>query len=201
MSLIIAARFETFDHAKNAAATLMQNGVASEDMHTFFVNPAGAHGRLAIGGDRAADPDAKGASFGAVGGAAGLAVIGAVLGAMIGFGLGQSFLIVAAGAGLGAYVGSLIGGVARMGRDKTGKSKAEQYESEHYAGRPAGVVLAVRVEPEQQERIANLLRDHGGIEVERAQGRWENGQWRDFDPLVTPDIQEDTRSRDPASPV
>lgn len=197
MSLIIAARFETFDQAKSAAAALMDVGVVSEDLHTFFVNPAGAHGRLPMGGDRIADPDSKGAPFGAVGGAAGLAVIGAVIGALIGFSLGHALFPVAIGAGLGAYIGSLMGGVSLLGRDKSSKNRATRREAEEYAGRPAGVLLAVHVQPAHQQDIAAVLRRHGGMEVERAQGRWENGQWQDFDPLEMPHVTDEAAS--PAS--
>lgn len=190
MSLIIAARFDTFDHAKLAADQLMKNGVGSDDMHTFFVNPAGAHARLPIGGDRVADPASRGAPLGAIGGAAMLAVVGAVIGALIGFSLNNSVLPVIGGAGVGAYIGSLIGGVSRLGIRRNNLSVKQGVVDEVPSGRPAGVLLAVRVDATQQQRISDLLRQAGGVEIERAQGRWENGQWRDFDPLETPDLQD-----------
>jgi hypothetical protein len=43
---------------------------------------------------------------------------------------------------------------------------------------------------EHEKRIANLLREGGGIEVERAQGRWRDGKWEDFDPLVAPELEK-----------
>lgn len=189
MSLIIAARFDTFDHAREAADKLMRNGVRSEDMHTFFVNPAGAHDRLPLGGDRVADPASRGAPFGAVGGAAILAVVGAVIGSLIGFSLNNAILPVIGGAGVGAYVGSLIGGVSRLGRKNTATAGPVEAEEDVAAARPAGVLLAVRVDSGQQQLISGLLREAGGFEIERAHGRWEGGQWRDFDPLETPEEQ------------
>lgn len=189
MSLIIAARFDTFEHAERAADSLMKNGVQSEDMHTFFVNPAGAHARLPIGGDRIADSGSKGAPYGAFGGAALLALVGGVVGALIGFILNNAVLPVAIGAGIGAYVGSLIGGVSRLGRKENMGAETNSLSVEDQPGRPAGVLLAVRVDAPEQIRIGDLLRAAGGIEIERAQGRWEGGQWRDFDPLDTPDLQ------------
>lgn len=195
MSLIIAARFDTFDHAKTAADALMRNGVHSDDMHTFFVNPAGAHARLPMGGDRMADPGSKGAPFGALGGAALFAVVGAVVGALIGFSMNNAMLPILVGAGLGAYVGSMIGGVSRLGKNQRTASELSAREVatdnvENQPGRPAGVLLAVRVDAVDQQRVSDLLRQSGGIEIERAQGRWEEGQWRDFDPLDTPDLQQ-----------
>lgn len=191
MSLILAARFDTFDHAQHAADKLMRNGVKSEDMHTFFVNPAGAHARLPMGGDRMADPASKGAPLGAIGGAAIFAVIGAVIGAMIGFSLNNAILPVVGGAGVGAYIGSLMGGVSRLGRSRRSDQTVKAQEDEVPAGRHSGVLLAVRVDAAQQQTISALLSEAGGVEIERAQGRWEGGQWRDFDPLETPDLQED----------
>lgn len=190
MSLIIAARFDTFDHAQGAADALMKDGVHADDMHTFFVNPPGAHARLSIGGDRVSDPGSIGAPYGAFGGAAILAVIGAVIGALIGFSLNNAMLPVVGGAGVGAYIGALIGGVSRLGRKEPGQTKHTPDVGQEKAGRPAGVLLAIRADVGRQQRIAELLRQNGGIEVERAQGRWENGQWRDFDPLATPDLQD-----------
>ena len=191
MSLIIAARFDTFEHAERAANALMKNGVQSDDMHTFYVNPAGAHARLPIGGDRVADAGSKGAPHGAFGGAAILALVGGVIGSLIGFSLNNALLPVLIGAGIGAYVGALIGGVSRLGRNEKTDSGHTIQNVEDQPGRPAGVLLAVRVDVADQGRIGDLLRQSGGTEVERAQGRWDNGQWRDFDPLETPDLQRD----------
>lgn len=191
MSHIIAARFETFEQAEGAARALMAAGVVSDDMHTFFVNPAGAHDRFALGGDRPADPDSKGAPAGAYGGAAALAVVGAVIGSLIGFSFGHSLLPVAGGAGVGAYLGALIGGLSKLGKNKADRSPRQQEKVEHYGGRPAGVLLAVRVDLPDQQGIASILRQQGGVEIERAQGRWEEGKWKDFDPLTSPDAAGD----------
>lgn len=197
MSLIVAARFDTFEHASRAADALMKAGVGTDDMHTFFVNPAGAHSRLSIGGDRLADPESGGAPFAAVGGAAILAIVGAVVGSLIGFSLNNAVLPVVVGAGVGAYVGSVVGGVSRLGRRQADArtqsampEAAARATQEADAARPAGVLLAVRVDAGQQQQIADLLRASGGIEIERAQGRWENGQWRDFNPLEERDLDD-----------
>lgn len=199
MSLIIAARFDTFEDAERAAVALTENGVQSDDMHTFYVNPAGAHARLPMGGDRLADSGSKGAPFGAFGGAAILALVGGGIGALIGFSLNNAILPVVVGAGIGAYVGSLIGGVSRLGRNEKSDSRPNKQSVEDTPGRPAGVLLAVRVDAPDQQRIADVLRSSGGVEVERAQGRWERGQWRDFDALETPELQR--KSDGVATPI
>lgn len=184
MSVIIAARFETFETAQNAVNALINDGVSSEDLHTFYVNPPGEHAQLPMGGDRLYDAGSKGAMQGAFGGAALLGVIGAVIGALIGFSFGNSLWPVAIGAGAGAYAGSFIGSLSALGREKTTDISMVSESPPSQSERPSGVLLAVRADTPQHQHIAEILRLHGGIEIERAQGRWEAGQWKDFDPLA-----------------
>ena len=61
MSLIVAARFQTFDEASEATQRLRLEGFDEGEIHTFYINSAGEHARYPIGGDRAADPDARNA--------------------------------------------------------------------------------------------------------------------------------------------
>ncbi len=196
MSLIVAARFETFDAAEKAASALTQAGVAPDALHTFFVNPAGAHDRYPLGGDRAADPQAKGAPYGAVGGAAAVGIVGALVGGVIAFTFADSVLPIVAGAGVGAYIGSLAGAVHSLGGKKK-RDQGEQRSGGHPAdeiqegqGHPSGVMLAVHTSPEHEKRIAGILRDNGGTAVERAQGRWRDGKWEDFDALADPELEQ-----------
>ena len=51
------------------------------------------------------------------------------------------------------------------------------------AGYDAGVLVAVHVSPETQVQAAATLREAGGMDIERASGRWKQGRWSDFDPL------------------
>jgi S-formylglutathione hydrolase FrmB len=48
------------------------------------------------------------------------------------------------------------------------------------------VLVAVHVSPESQDQAAAALREAGGIDIERASGRWKQGRWSDFDPLQPP---------------
>ena len=191
MALIVAARFDTFEEAERAAASLMDRGIAGEELHTFFVNPAGAHDRYALGGDRAADPDSKGGQFGAVGGAAAVGIVGALIGGVIAFTFSTSFLIVVGGAGAGAYIGSLAGAMYVLGKSRPRRSLQEAVDAKVNEGRASGVLLAVHTSPEHEKNVARILKDAGGQEVERAQGRWEEGGWEDFDPLVSPQLEKD----------
>lgn len=189
MSLIVAARFETFDAAELAAGVLMQAGVTHDALHTFYVNPPGTHDRYPLGGDRAADPDSEGGSYSAVGGAAAVGLVGAIVGAAITFTFTDSMLPVVGGAGAGAYIGSLAGALYSLGRARPRRTFEQAQEAKIHEGRKSGVMLAVHTSREHEMRIAGILRDAGGVEVERAEGRWVNGKWQDFDPLEGPQLE------------
>lgn len=179
MSLIIAGRFQTFPAAEAAAQRLFQNGFVEEDVTLFFVNPSGQHARHPIGGDVGTDAGASAAPKGAGKGVTIGAVAGAVVGAAI-FAVFQAPLLVSViAAGVGAYVGSLVGAMSHTRKPK-GPAQAEE------PMRHAGVVVAVHVSPETQGQAADTLRAAGGMDIERASGRWKQGRWSDFDPLQPP---------------
>ncbi len=185
MSLIVAARFDTFDAAEAAAARFFAQGWEQDALNIFFVNPPGAHARYPVGGDRAADPDARGAEGGAWGGAAAFGAVGAVVGAGLLMAFGQAGWIVVAAAAVGAYLGALGGALSVAGKAKRAFAKSSQ-TSDSPPVRPSGVLLAVHVEPGQQTDVADMLRACGGKDVERANGRWREGRWVDFDPIEPP---------------
>ncbi|MGS1107711.1 hypothetical protein ACVCNH_15780 [Achromobacter anxifer] len=186
MSLIVAARFDTFDHAAEAARKLCAEGFTEDDLHTFYINTAGEHARFPIGGDRVADPDAKGGHFGAVAGASALGLVFALVGGLIAARVGASVWIVIAAAGVGAYLGALAGALWVIGRGRR-KPAAESFADDtHPAVRQAGVMLALHVSPDRDAPARTVLMQAGGRDIERAQGRWLNGKWEDFDPLTPP---------------
>lgn len=183
MALIVAARFQTFDQAEVAAQRLFEAGYRDEDMHTFYVGIAGEHGIYPVGGDRRADPDARGASVGAMLGAAGLGILFALVCAAVAWQFQPSAIAVAAAGGVGAYIGALGGALWVSGR---GRRRHPAAPRQHPEVRQAGVLLALHVQPDQEARAAALLREAGGADVERANGRWMNGKWQDFNPLEPP---------------
>ncbi|MGS1011443.1 hypothetical protein [Achromobacter anxifer] len=186
MSLIVAARFDTFDHAAEAARKLCAEGFTEDDIHTFYINTAGEHARFPIGGDRVADPDAKGGHFGAVAGASALGLVFALLGGLIAARVAASVLIVIAAAGVGAYLGALAGALWVVGRGRREHPAASYADDTHPAVRQAGVMLALHVSPDRDALARTVLTQAGGRDIERAQGRWLNGKWEDFDPLTPP---------------
>lgn len=182
MSLIVAARFTTFPAAEDAAQKLFNAGFVEEDVTLFFVNPRGQHARFPIGGDTNKDAGSTDAPKGA-----GMGVtIGAVAGAVVGVAIFAAFsapvIVSLIAAGVGAYVGSLVGAMARTREG----GKAGHASPFHEETRDSGVLVAVHVSPDNQFDAARVLREAGGVAIERASGRWQQGRWADFDPLKTP---------------
>jgi hypothetical protein len=180
MSLIIAGRFQTFPAAETAAQRLFARGFVEEDVTLFFVNPSGQHARYPIGGDVGTDAGAGGAPKGAGKGVTIGAVLGAIVGAAVFAVFKAPLLVLVVAAGVGAYIGSLAGAMSntRKPREHAAASHASDEHPRH-----AGVLVAVHVSPETQGDAAAVLREAGGMDIERASGRWKQGRWSDFDPL------------------
>lgn len=177
MTLIIAARFPTFDAANAAAQRLMQAGVHEDSLHVFFVNPPGAHDSFSMGGDQAADPNTRPAPARALGIAALLGAVGAVIGGVIVSAFADSFIPILAGAGVGAYVGSLAG--AMSGMDRRRKSVQEPHRSQAPSeGRPAGVLLAVNAAGKGRRRLrhCSLRRAAHRSSAHKGVGEMANGK-------------------------
>jgi hypothetical protein len=125
-----------------------------------------------------ADPQARGAGRSALKGAAWGAGAGGVAGALAGP------LGAAVGASTGAWIGAL-GGALR------GLSSEEQDSPE--TRRSAGVVVAVHVAPGTSEsEVERILREDGAMAVEKAEGEWRAGEWKDFDPVASPEAPHES---------
>lgn len=170
MDNIIAARFQTDEEAKTAAASLA--GLVDEnDICIFFNNQPGAHDS-----DRDADSSGdQGAATGAATGAASGGAVAGTIGTLVG---GPAVGAVAAA--VGGYTGSLAGTAG--GLPDQGKATNEGAHP-----RSAGMMVAVRVvNTDNSNQIIERLRSYGGADIERAQGKWVNGDWVDFDPATPP---------------
>jgi hypothetical protein len=170
MEDIIAGRFQTEDQTRAAARSLVD--IVSENVICiFFNNQPGAHdsGRdAASSGDQGA---AKGATAGAVSGGAAGATVGTLVGGPA---------VGAVAAAVGGYVGSLAGTAGGLPEGGEGTKGAQH-------PRPAGMMLAVRIaNAGDAQRIIERLKLNGAADVERAKGKWENGDWVDFDPVMPP---------------
>ncbi|QVQ25849.1 hypothetical protein [Achromobacter deleyi] len=184
MSLIVAARFEGFEAAQGAVQRLGLSGFPEWDIHTFYVNPAGEHGRYPFGGDRRSDPDSGRADMGAYLGAGGVGAVFAVVGGFVAAELSDSVAAILAAAGVGAYLGSLFGALWVTGHGTT--QHGHFNPDAHAEVRKAGVMVAVRTRPQREMLACRILRDAGGADVEHANGHWRNNHWEDFDALSPP---------------
>lgn len=184
MAHIIAGRFETQEAADRAVAALVDAGFTPGDYGSFYTTPPGQHHQKPTGGDVHHDEGTKhsgrnAAIGGVVGGVAGLAAGG------VAAAVGEPGFIapaVIAGTGVGAYAGSLQGGLSG-----TRAGDPAQATTEEPVERPAGVLVAVRVDREgERDRAVDVLAAQGAEDVEEAEGTWRDGAWADFDPTVPP---------------
>jgi hypothetical protein len=176
VSNIVAAEFEGFEAARAARSALRDEGFASSRTSMFYLNAGGQHARFPIGGDQYADPEAKGAGKGALAGAAIGGVAGLALGIAAAAVVGP--LAVVAGLAAGAYAGSLAGTVGWLGQ---GSKRSQPLN------RPAGVVVAAFAPtPAEREHATSVLERHRPRAIEQADGTWQDGTWKDFDPVSIP---------------
>ena len=188
MTTIIAGTYQQQDQAQAAAAQLARAGFPAAEMTMFFVNPPGQNARYPIGGDKEESSGTHEAPTGAAAGAA----VGGVIGAAVGLAtlpvLGPAAPV--AGAGIGAYTGSLYGTLNKVG-DATGPDAdaAKRADPVEPPPRKSGMLVAVCASTsEQQANAIRILRTHGAADIERAKGTITGGQWTDFNPLtpITP---------------
>jgi len=196
VSLIIAARFDTFPHANDAGHALLQRGFHPGDITSFYVNPAGQHSLYPLGGDRSMDRGTRKSPRGAIVGALIGLVIGAVVGALLLLFFNVPEILVIAMSLVFAYGGSLAGAMyaakdASAARaivrgpsagDTPGPQRVVRPENAH----ASGVMVAVRVTPGNRDLARKVLKTSGGMDIEQAEGTWRDGTWVDFDPLIVP---------------
>jgi len=217
----IVGSFDSFEEAKRVARDLTDDGFVEGDVNVVASNlrgdyagktaamgdnprvssdaPMTAGGEGLTTGDRVAEntaDDASGAAAGAVtggvvGGAAGLAA------SLMGLAIPGIGPIIAAGpivatlsgAGVGAVAGGLIGGLTDMGVSKT--------DAEYYAEsvRRGGALVTVRADDMRADRAAEIMRDHGAVDIEQRAEQWRERGWSGWndkaDPYTAQDIERD----------
>lgn len=190
MHTIIAGRVETQERAERARSLLHQRGIAPEDIQSFYVNPPGQHDATPVGGDVDQDPGLGKSSVGLTGGATVGAVAGVAAGALAA-GAVAPLIAPAVLVGLavaGAHAGGLAGMVAsgRSGEEEDAATESNQPGSDAIDTRRGGMMIAVRASPALEHVAIDSLREIGAEDIERAEGDWQNGDWKDFDPLQPP---------------
>jgi len=166
-------------------------GSSTGSMTGATTTPTSSTGTTMTDRDRTATDtgthDHSGAATGAVtggvvGGAAGLA---ASLMSLTIPGIGPIIAagpIVAAltGAGVGAVAGGLIGGLTDLG---VSHEHAEYYSE---AVRRGGALVTVRADESRAERAAEIMREHGAIDIDRRVERWRETGWQGYDANAQP---------------
>ena len=214
----IVGSFDSFKEAKRVSQDLMDEGFRDADVNVVASNlrgdytgsPPGDYARplsdaaLPAGGeglvrDRVVDKDVddtSGAAAGAVtggvvGGAAGLAA------SLMGLAIPGIGPIIAAGpivatlsgAGVGAVAGGLIGGLTDMGVSKT--------DAEYYAEsvRRGGALVTVRADDSRADRAADIMREHGAVDIEQRAEQWRERGWSGWNdkaaPYTAADLERD----------
>ena len=187
MSLIVAARFDTFEAAESAARSLFERSFKEEDVNIFFVNPPGQHDRHELGGDHDVDPGLAKSHWGAGAVAALFAALGFVIALAIAelMKINWIWFVACVGAMVGAYGGTLVGAMQSSRKTPSLRAPGARQRT-----RSAGVLLSVHVDAETETLAAATLRDAGGQDVEKASGRWQQGRWSDFDALKPPVLSD-----------
>jgi hypothetical protein len=150
-----------------------------DEFASYYINPPGQHGLRPLGGP-VAEHGPRNASTGAVvGGATGVA-LGGLAGAVSPEAGAAAAM---AGAGVGAYVGSLYGALNQL---QDNDVELALLETPMEAG--AGPMVAICIDRPGTEQVARAaLNRHGAHAIERQEGRWEAGDWKDFDPELPAD--------------
>ncbi|MCC6534755.1 MAG: hypothetical protein IT531_19595 [Burkholderiales bacterium] len=185
MAKLITGRFDDIEEVRRALVAIQNVGFARHEYGTFYVTPPGQHHRYPIGGDAyrdaATQDSAKGAAAGAaMGGTAGLAAGVAAAVALPVAGLAAAL----AGLGVGAYVGSLVGAMSQARH-----ADADDASIEHPVEQPGGVRIAVNVDNGNEAAARQALITAGAEDIVAAEGVWQDGEWKDFDPRALPPTQ------------
>jgi hypothetical protein len=179
MTTIIAGGFDHISRSEEAMRRLREAGVSEDDLCEFRVNPAGEHHATALGGDRDKSPGNITTEDGATKGAAIGAAIGVAAGAAATPFMGPA--AIAAGAGVGGYTGSLLGSLGRENREP---------QPDRTYVRPAESLVAVNIGGGNVggDDVVRIFEECGARQVERAEGLWQDGEWKDFDPVGPPNL-------------
>lgn len=174
MATIIAGRFATFDQANVVARRLYDRAFRPTDVSVFFLNPTDQHATRPTGVGKSTNATDKPAGTGAAQGVIAGGVIGLIVGAILFAAVWRLWLVPVVAAMGGAYLGAFMGALRRLrGRQQASQSPTRMHD--------AGVMLATHVDEATAHTAIEVLREAGAEAIERANGVWEGGEWRDFD--------------------
>ena len=187
----IIGSFDDSRAAHRAAQALIDDGFMQQDLSVFASNILGDYtpdGRPLFV-DEAPETGAEtGAVAGGVlGGAAGLtaSLVGLAipgLGPVVAVG---PLIAMLTGAGAGAVTGGLIGALTHSG--------VSQEHASFYAEsiRRGGALVTLRADESRAERAAEILREHGAIDLDERVMRWRDSGWHGWDSSTKPFTPEE----------
>ena len=186
----IVGVFDTFDEAKKAGQDLEAAGLAHNDISIVANNESGqyaANDTTTVDGTTTTSGHAIGHD----------AVVGAEIGAVGGFLIGMTGLLIPGlgwfatagwlaatlgGAATGAIAGGLVGALTHVGVPAT--------DAEHYneAVKHGGVMLAVRADDAQAQRVADILGDDGAINIDERMEQYKSAGYAPATPAMSAPI-------------
>jgi hypothetical protein len=180
----IAALFDRYEDAHRAIRALYNYGVLTNEI-SVMTRAETVQGRLDYQVTRPEDRDSA-VGNAAVGGAATGGLIGLVAGvaALVIPGIGPvisagtlttALGLTAAGAGIGAAAGGLIGAMTDLG--------LSEEETDVYAEgiKRGGILVTVRTEEDERDEVEDLLEEAGAVDVNTRREEWQRSGWRRFE--------------------
>lgn len=190
MTALITGNFQDTALATKVLAELNQAGFNRAQFSAMPVGVSNPQLASQMRGHPEEELSAENAGVGAASGAA----IGGAIGIVAGLAalpvLGPA--VIATGA-VGAYAGSLVGALNGLDDESTADPQAARRVVEPaQRRRPKGtwVVVAAATAAEQTTAIG-ILRAHGATDIERTEGDFADGCWRDFDVVAPLKLLED----------
>ncbi len=184
MTRTVVGSFDMLRIAQNVARELQDDGFRESEISVIASNVE-ADG--VPGADSISHAATGAVTGGLVGGTAGFVVC--MLGVAIP-GLGPvlaagPLLAALTGAGAGAVAGGLVGALTEEG--------VPEEHALYYAEivRRGGALVAVRTDDVRAERAAEIMRAHGGIDIEERASRWREAGWSGWDESTRPYTKEE----------
>ena len=173
----IVGLFDTFDEAKKAATDLESAGISHNDISIVANNESGQYAANSADTTTTGAPHVSGHAIGHD------AVVGAEYGGVAGLLLGLTGLAIPGlgwiatagwlggmilGAATGAVVGGLVGALTSVG--------VPEEDAAHYneAVRRGGILLAVRAQDTQAQRVAEILGEDGAVNIDERVDQYRN---------------------------
>jgi hypothetical protein len=166
-SNIVIAGFDSFAAAESAAHALVAEGFREDVVSIFRINTESAGGTPR--------PWPRRQAYAAMVNTVALAVAGAAAGVALTTLVDIPDVLGVAAAAAGALAGGFLGVMIAVlqGRSRRAGMGASRYVA----------LVAVIAAAEEESQSAQLLRDAGGVAVDRMRGRFVRGNWASVDPL------------------